>query len=91
MPVRSVVAWGASCALSLLGTGCLPSSLQEHWTCDFDATEGRPLDDPDASVGEAGDLPASNCMGTCGPPVTACKRIVLDASQPGALCPVCTF
>jgi hypothetical protein len=82
---------GVACATLALAAGCVPATPQEDWTCDFDATEGRPLDDPTAATDDAGRLPAANCMNTCGPPVTKCTRILLDASQPGALCPVCTF
>ena len=81
----------ALAALAPLAFACTPTSLKETWTCDFDATEGRPLDDPDAPFDEAGALPAGNCAATCGPPVSACKRTLLDGAQPGAICPVCTF
>lgn len=82
----------AMCVLLAADPACRPpTSLDENWTCDFDATEGRPLDDADAAVDDAGLLPPGDCMNTCGPPVTKCTRIVLDASRAGALCPVCTF
>jgi hypothetical protein len=68
-----------------------PTYLEENWSCDYDATEGRPLDVPDAPFDDAGALPASDCMNTCGTPVTSCRRITLDGAVPGALCPVCTF
>jgi|HubBroStandDraft_6_1064221.scaffolds.fasta_scaffold770429_2 hypothetical protein len=89
--MRAIALRGAACAVVALALSCRPTDLDESWTCDFDATEGRPLDDPDAPTDDAGSLPADHCMNTCGPPVTSCKRIVLDADIPGALCPVCTF
>jgi hypothetical protein len=86
--VALVLAAGTAVAA---GLACTPTSLKETWTCDFDATEGRPLSDPAAPFDEAGALPASTCMDTCGPPVTACKRTLLDGALPGAICPVCKF
>ena len=38
---------------ALAAVGCAPT-IDESWTCDFDASESRPLSDPDASPGEAG-------------------------------------
>jgi hypothetical protein len=81
----------AACAVVGGTISCQATSLQEHWTCDFDATEARPLDNAAAPFDDAGSLPASDCMTTCGAPVTSCKRILIDASEVGALCPVCTF
>ncbi len=82
-------------ALSTVGLSgllaCTPAALQENWTCDFDATESRPLDQPDAPFDEAGTLPPARCMATCGPPASACKYTLLDGSKAGAICPVCTF
>jgi len=71
--------------------GCAQTLPQENWTCDFDASESRPLSDPDAAPGEAGLLPPSVCQTTCGPPASSCTWTLLDAGQPGAVCPVCTF
>ncbi|HEX3343324.1 MAG TPA: hypothetical protein VHS09_02075 [Polyangiaceae bacterium] len=70
---------------------CAPAASAEDWTCDFDASEPRPLADPDATAGEGGSLPPAECQATCGPPATACTITVLDGGEPGAICPVCTF
>jgi hypothetical protein len=72
-------------------TACAPGGPTENWTCDFDASEPRPLVDPDATVGEGGALAASECRATCGPPANSCTFTVLDGGEPGAICPVCTF
>ncbi len=83
-----------SIAAALLGwaiTGCVPSVPPESWTCDFDASESRPLADPDAAPDEAGALPAAECQATCGPPASSCTFTLLDGGAPGAVCPVCTF
>jgi hypothetical protein len=78
-------------AVALLVSACVPAGLRENWTCDFDASESRPLAYTDAmAADEAGVLPAAECQATCGPPVTVCAFTVLDAG-PGAICPVCTF
>jgi hypothetical protein len=62
------------------------------WTCDFDASESRPLAgmDPDGGPDEAGHLPAAACQATCGPPATSCTYTTIDGG-PGAVCPVCSF
>jgi hypothetical protein len=62
----------------------------EDWTCDFDASESRPLADPGADTDEAGHLASSECQATCGAAVS-CTRTLLDGGVPGAVCPVCTF
>ncbi|HEY3816058.1 MAG TPA: hypothetical protein VGL81_02750 [Polyangiaceae bacterium] len=72
-------------------TACAPGLPPENWTCDFDASEPRPLADPDATAGDGGALPASECQATCGPPASSCTITVLDGGEPGAICPVCTF
>jgi hypothetical protein len=69
---------------------CRPLAT-EDWTCDFDASEARPLADPDAQADDAGRLASSECQNTCGPPATSCTRTLLDGGEPGAICPVCTF
>jgi hypothetical protein len=74
----------------LLG-GCAPVVPQEKWTCDFDASESRPLADIDATPDESGALPAAECQATCGPPASSCTLTFLDSGAPGAVCPVCTF
>jgi hypothetical protein len=90
--MAGVAIGGAGCVVALVAIACRPpTDLQENWTCDFDAMENRPLDDPGATANDAGELPASDCMGTCGPPVTTCTFVLLEASVPGARCPVCTF
>jgi hypothetical protein len=61
------------------------------WTCEYDASENRPLSDPDAALGPDGALPESVCENTCGTPVHACTFVALDGGVPGAVCPVCTF
>jgi hypothetical protein len=78
-------------ALLLVCASCAPGIPSENWTCDFDASESRPLADPDAAADEAGRLAASECQATCGPPATTCTMTVLDGGEPGAVCPVCTF
>jgi hypothetical protein len=82
-----LLAWAS---LTLAATGCAPD-LPTHWTCDFDASENRPLSDPDATAGPDGSLPSGVCETTCGTPVNSCTRTVLDGGVPGAICPVCTF
>jgi len=72
---------------SACGRG-LPST---DWTCDYDASESRPLTDPDATTGPDGALSGVVCQDTCGPPVASCTRTVLDGGVAGAICPVCTF
>jgi hypothetical protein len=79
---------GAACGAVL---ACAPGVPTPSWTCDFDASELRPLADPDAAAGDGGALPASECQATCGPPASSCTRVLLDGGQPGAVCPVCTF
>jgi hypothetical protein len=79
-------------AAALLGVGCAPSVPRENWTCDFDASESRPLADVDAmAADESGSLPAAECQATCGPPASSCTFTLLDGGVPGAVCPVCTF
>jgi hypothetical protein len=70
---------------------CRPGIPSVDWTCDFDASEERPLSDADAAVGPDGALPSSVCQNTCGMPVDSCTFVVLDGGVPGAHCPVCTF
>lgn len=84
----AILTWAA---LTLPAAGCAPDLPSTHWTCDFDASENRPLSDPDATAGPDGSLPSAVCQTTCGTPVTACARTVLDGGEPGAVCPVCTF
>lgn len=84
----------AAAALAFGGwaaSACVPSVPRENWTCDFDASESRPLADVDASPDESGALPQAECQATCGPPATACTFTLLDGGEPGAVCPVCTF
>lgn len=83
----ALLAWAS---FTLPTTGCAPD-LTTNWTCDFDASENRPLSDPDATAGPDGSLPGDVCQNTCGTPVTSCVRTVLDGGVPGAVCPVCTF
>jgi hypothetical protein len=70
---------------------CAPPLPQDHWTCDFDASEPRPLADPDAAADDTGRLAPSECQATCGPPATSCTTTRLDGGEPGAICPVCIF
>jgi hypothetical protein len=78
-------------AVALTLAACAPGVPVEDWSCDFDASESRPLADPDATAAEGGALPASECQATCGPPANSCTYTVLDGGEPGAVCPVCTF
>ncbi len=78
-------------AAAPLGAGCAPDLPSTHWSCDYDASESRPLSDPDAAAGPDGSLPSLVCQTTCGSPVTSCTRTVLDGGLAGAICPVCTF
>jgi hypothetical protein len=75
----------------LMLLGCAPVLPQENWTCDFDASESRPLSERDAVADEGGSLPSSVCETTCGPPATSCTATTLEGGVPGAVCPVCTF
>ena len=88
-------AWRAGLALVAGACACLlacqPTATAVHWTCDFDASENRPLAEPDAAVGPDGALPESVCEDTCGTPAVACTYVALDGGEPGAVCPVCTF
>jgi len=77
----------ACLASAAAGFGCAP---QIQWTCDFDASESRPLADPAATPDDAGRLPPTECQSTCGPPATSCTYTMLEGG-PGAVCPVCTF
>lgn len=70
---------------------CAPTVPPENWTCDFDASESRPLADPDAMPDDAGVLPPAACQATCGPPASSCTPTTLEGGIPGAVCPVCTF
>jgi hypothetical protein len=77
----------------LFAAACAHAPPLENWTCDFDASESRPLADLadiDAAPDEAGALPAAECQATCGPPAKSCTFTWLEAG-PGAVCPVCTF
>ena len=76
---------------AVVAGACAPRLPTEDWTCDFDASESRPLSDPDATPDDAGALPAAACQATCGPPATSCTATTLDGGIPGAVCPVCTF
>lgn len=84
---RAVLVMVLACALTACQTGIPPVD----WTCQYDASENRPLSDPDASLGPDGALPASVCETTCGTPVKACTFVSLEAGVRGAVCPVCTF
>jgi hypothetical protein len=75
----------------VLGEGCAPAIAATDWTCDFDASESRPLSQPGAVPGPDGALPLVVCQDTCGPPAKSCTLTVLDGGEPGAVCPVCTF
>ena len=87
----STAAVGATLAVWVCCSACAPDLPTTHWTCDFDASESRPLSDPDAATGADGSLHGVVCQNTCGTPVTSCARTVLDGGVPGAICPVCTF
>ena len=89
-PLASLASFGV---LALFGTalGCEPASPATNWTCQWDASESRPLSDEDAALGPDGSLPTLVCEDTCGPPVHACTFTRLDGGVPGAICPVCTF
>ena len=88
--LRKTVTVGAALAVSGFASACAPD-LTTHWTCDYDASESRPLTDPDAATGADGSLSGMVCQTTCGTPVTTCTRTVLDGGGAGAICPVCTF
>ncbi len=81
--------------LVLVLAGALPACQSGipplDWTCQYDASENRPLSDPDAAIGLDGALPVTVCENTCGTPVHACTFVALDGGVPGAVCPVCTF
>lgn len=72
-------------------SGCGRGIPSTDWTCDYDASENRPLTDPDATTAPDGALSGIVCQTTCGTPVTTCTRTVLDGGVAGAICPVCTF
>ena len=74
-----------------LAAACQPTGSAVNWTCDFDASETRPLSDPDAAIGPDGSLPVAVCQSTCGTPARSCRFALLDGGEPGASCPVCTF
>jgi hypothetical protein len=78
-------------ALLLAVPSCARDLPTDHWTCDFDASESRPLADPAATADEAGHLASAECQTTCGPPADSCTMTRLDGGEPGAICPVCTF
>jgi hypothetical protein len=80
---------GVVLAVSAFCSAC--ADLTTHWTCDYDASENRPLTDPDATTGPDGSLSGIVCQTTCGTPVKSCTRTVLDGGVAGAICPVCTF
>jgi hypothetical protein len=86
---------GCAVAVGMLGAclaaACQPTGSAVNWSCDFDASETRPLSDPDAAVGPDGSLPATVCESTCGTPAHDCTFALLDGGEPGAVCPVCTF
>ena len=88
--MRPAVALGLGAALFTC-CGCGPQIPPLQWTCDFDASESRPLSDPDAAQGPDGALGTVVCENTCGTPVHACTFTTLDGGVPGAVCPVCTF
>jgi hypothetical protein len=80
-----------ACVSALLAVACGPDIPPENWTCDFDASESRPLGEPDATPDDAGILPTEVCQETCGPPANSCTATMLEGGVPGAVCPVCTF
>lgn len=82
---------GAALAIWACCAACAPDLPTTDWTCDFDASENRPLSEQDAAPGPDGSLPSDVCQNTCGPPATSCKFTVLDGGVAGAICPVCTF
>src|SRR5579863_10324024 len=89
-----VLRLGALLLLSACGegaAGCGPRLPATNWTCDFDASESRPLSDPDAAASRGDELPSAVCQSTCGPPATACTLTILDGGLRAALCPVCSF
>jgi hypothetical protein len=83
--------WRRAALLVAILPGCSPANLAATWSCDYDASESRPLSDRDATPDPDGELPASVCENTCGPPASRCTAILLDGGLPGAVCPVCTF
>jgi hypothetical protein len=80
----------ASLGLGLAAGACARAVPPLDWTCDFDASESRPLADLDAGPDETGSLPPATCQATCGPPATSCTYTTIDGG-PAAVCPVCTF
>jgi len=82
---------GVALVFAAVAASCVPPTPNESWTCDFDAHESRPLSNADATAGPDGELSASECENTCGPPAMHCTSTVLDGGVPGAVCPVCTF
>jgi hypothetical protein len=88
-PLRT--AWVVTSTVAWMASACQPTSQQVDWTCDFDASEMRPLSDGDAAVGPDGALPQGVCEDTCGTPAKSCTFTVLEGGVPGAHCPVCTF
>jgi len=82
---------GALSILVMAGQGCSPAIAPTDWTCDFDASELRPLSETDAAAGPDGALPGAVCQDTCGAPAKVCTLAILDGGRPGAVCPVCTF
>jgi hypothetical protein len=89
MPRGPAVVLGLCVAAST--AACGPTVPATDWTCQFDASESRPLSEPDAAPGPDGALPSAVCQTTCGPPALFCTFTVLDGGEPGAVCPVCTF
>jgi|HubBroStandDraft_5_1064220.scaffolds.fasta_scaffold2154899_1 hypothetical protein len=80
-----------STAIVGVAFACSSGIPPTDWTCDFDASENRPLSDADAAVGPDGALPPVVCENTCGTPAKSCTFVVLEGGVPGATCPVCTF
>lgn len=84
---------GAAAALllpAIVTVGCGRAFPTTDWRCDFDASENRPLADPDGSEPD-GAVPSVDCQNTCGTPVMSCERTTLEGGVAGAVCPVCTF
>jgi hypothetical protein len=76
--------------LPVASAACKPVP-EVDWTCDYDVIVARPLAEQDATLEDAGTLPASVCGDTCGSPVQSCTFVRLDGGAPGAVCPFCTF
>ncbi len=89
MPLRRLAGLLSSCAFS--SAACLPSGLNERWTCEPDSNVSRPLSNPDAVADDSGAFGVIECQTTCGPPVLRCAAVATDGGPPRANCPVCTF